>query len=468
MVLLLLLPAAWLVAELTRAKLAVAHDDIASLGCFSTNCSGLASSWEDKLMSHQTFVGEVTIWGLGQLGFVMSEEQDAKVRWRPSWQRDSPGACGSPALMLAPPIPRPLAGLVQIDAKLDAAHARGDVAETLDLDEQLRADRERQELWMSMLISTVVAVINKVLQTLLVRFVDAERPSQVSRRETRLMLLSTQVYLLNYVGVIFAVHSPLTNGANAYAYTDLIVSRNDTMQVVSGATSCVQGMLDLVHPDTGNATASAAAAGLAAAAADVGVSCAEKMAETTSDAFISLIERLVYGISHSAWYGRSGPPRAVIIRLEPRARDRDRPLAVCRSRVLPSVARSRRAAAAGDMARAARRVDPCLQRAIHARLDAWPALLRPPPVRAGLDQRRVRTARVPLRPPVRVHAQDRGDGARLRAGRAAALLHRQRRLAGVGCDAEARAVRYTPELATPRPRSTPYLLPPLTLLAPHW
>ena len=42
----------------------------------------------------------------------------------------------------------------------------------------------------------------------------------MSTSETRLMSLSSIIYLINYVFVIFFVHSPLTGA-------DLMVSRND-------------------------------------------------------------------------------------------------------------------------------------------------------------------------------------------------------------------------------------------------
>ena len=42
-------------------------------------------------------------------------------------------------------------------------------------------DTHRAELVMSVLISTVVAIVNKILQTLLAHLVAKERPSQVRR-----------------------------------------------------------------------------------------------------------------------------------------------------------------------------------------------------------------------------------------------------------------------------------------------
>ena len=47
--------------------------------------------------------------------------------------------------------------------------------------ERLVTDTHRAELLMSVLISTVVAIVNKILQTLLAHLVAKERPSQVRR-----------------------------------------------------------------------------------------------------------------------------------------------------------------------------------------------------------------------------------------------------------------------------------------------
>lgn len=59
------------------------------------------------------------------------------------------------------------------------AHARAGAAE------DLQAETDRAELVMSVLISTVVAIINKILQMLLEWLVVKERPSQVARRWRR-------------------------------------------------------------------------------------------------------------------------------------------------------------------------------------------------------------------------------------------------------------------------------------------
>lgn len=153
------------------------------------------------------------------------------------------------------------------------------------------------------------------------------------------MSLSSVVYLINYVLVIFAVHSPLTGSTE---WTDLVAplmgegGRTEADVIVDSANVCLSGLgaglhsllglLGLVGAASLSAeqgaqggplaptSASASAAALAAAVGGWTGECGFSLWHAFKDAFLGLIRRLVLGISCGAWYGRSGLMTQVLTR----------------------------------------------------------------------------------------------------------------------------------------------------------